>query len=138
MESRHLGGGRDALHRGHSALSSLRLVGRAPRAPMWQGHPGLAWWGEPSSASPYGNSTVTLKNLSDAFSAAVASSTAFHSPSSLSAPFSTARISAPVQRFVFGSHSTFGLSLSVIVTVSGWQGGPRSPQPCPLKVFAPF
>ena len=45
-----------------------------------------AWWGEP-----------------------LPSGTSAHGPSNFSAPFSTACISAPVQRFVFGSHSTFGL-----------------------------
>ena len=51
----------------------------------------------------YGTSTTTLKNRIAAFSAAVAPSTAFHSPSSVTAPFSTACISAPVQRFAVGS-----------------------------------
>ena len=54
----------------------------------------------------YGTSTTTLKNLKPALFPSV---TVCHSPSSASAPFNTAYISAPVQRFVFGSHSTFGL-----------------------------
>ena len=37
------------------------------------------------------------------------SGTSAHGPSSDADPFNTACISAPVQRFVFGSHSTFGL-----------------------------
>ena len=76
---------------------------RSPSGPMWQGRPGLARWGEPSgrAAAPY-CTTTTLKNRIAAFSAAVAPSTAFHSPSSVAAPFSTACISAPVQQFVFG------------------------------------
>jgi len=35
------------------------------------------------------------------------SGTFAHGPTSLSAPFSTACISTPVQRFTFGPHSTF-------------------------------
>ena len=54
----------------------------------------------------YGTSTTTLKNRIAAFSAAVASSTVFHSPSNVPAPFNTAFNSAPVQRFTFGSYST--------------------------------
>ena len=34
--------------------------------------------------------------------------TSSHGPSNVSAPFNTTCISAPVQRFTFGSHSTFG------------------------------
>ena len=68
MESRHLGG-----YLGEAALSPLHPVGRAV--------PGRA-------ARPYCTSTTTLKNRIGAFSAAVAPSTAFHSPSSLSVPFS--------------------------------------------------
>ena len=76
--------GRDHRARRHSHPP----VGRAPRARRY-------------------GSTTPLKNRITAFSAAVAPSTDFHSPSSVAAPFNTACISAPVQRFTFGSHSTF-------------------------------
>ena len=45
------------------------------------------------AAAPYCTSTTTLKNRIAAFSAAGAPSTAFHSPSSVAAPFTTARAS---------------------------------------------
>ena len=61
-------------------------------------------------ARRYGTSTTTLKNLKPALFSSV---TVYHSPSSDAAPFSTAGISTPVQRFVFGSHSTFGLSSTI-------------------------
>ena len=57
-------------------------------------------------ARPYGTTTTTLKNLNAGLPPA---GTSAHGPSSAAAPFSTACISAPVQRFVFGSHSTFDL-----------------------------
>ena len=89
----------------NSASKSLSVKRRSRR---------FTWWGEPSgrAARPYGNSTTTLKNrmVGRAVPGEPPSSgTSAHGPSSDSAPFSTARISAPVQRFVFGSHSTFGL-----------------------------
>ena len=67
----------------------------------------------PGEPHPYGTCTTTLKNRIAAFSVAVAPSTAFLSPSSLSAPFNTACISALVQRFTLGSHSTFGLPSTI-------------------------
>ncbi|MBQ6010424.1 MAG: hypothetical protein IJL17_17960 [Kiritimatiellae bacterium] len=70
MESRHLGG-----YLGEAALSPLHPVGRAV----------------PASRPPYCTSTTTLKNRIAALSLAVAPSTAFHSPSSVAAPCTTAR-----------------------------------------------
>ena len=53
---------------------------------------------------------TTLKNLKPALFSSV---TVCHSPSNVAAPFNTACISAPVQRFTFGSHSTFGLPSTI-------------------------
>ena len=53
------------------------------------------------SSCPYGTSSTTLKNRIAALSATVASSTAFHSPSNVAAPFST----------VFSLHSTLTSNL---------------------------
>ena len=76
-----------AAIRGSGALAASHGRARAPRAPPH-----------------YGSSTTTLKNLN---AVSPSSGTSAHGPSSLSAPFNTACISAPVQRFTFGSHSTF-------------------------------
>ena len=85
MESRHLGDGEDRAPSrplGGSGVSPLHPVGRAVL-------------GEPP---PYRPSTTTLKNRITAFSAAVAPSTASHSPSSVAAPFS---ILHPKQEEIF-------------------------------------
>ena len=86
MESRHLGDGEDRAPSrplGGSGVSPLHPVGRAVP-------------GEPPP--PYCTSITTLKNRITAFSAAVAPSTAFHSPSSVAAPFS---ILHPKQEEIF-------------------------------------
>ena len=80
---------RHHLHR-HRALSPRPALARNTVA-------------TPTAILGYGNSTTTLKNLKPALFSSV---TVCHSPSSASTPFSTACISAPVQRFVFGSVAT--------------------------------
>ena len=72
-DRRHLGGGK----------------ARAPRASPG----GASRLGEP--CAPYGTTTTTLKNRIAAFSATVAPSTAFHSPSNVATPFSTTSNSTP-------------------------------------------
>ena len=102
MECRHLGGALE--QRASCPLQALGWRASAP-ATGATGVPPVAVGRAPRTRR-YGTSTTTLKNLKPALFSSV---TVCHSPSSLSAPFSTTGISAPVQRFVFGSHSTFGL-----------------------------
>ena len=64
----------------------------------------------PRRAARYGISTVTLKNRMAGRAVPgepPAADTSSHGPFNVAAPFNVALISAPVQRFVFGSHSTF-------------------------------
>ena len=79
MESRHL-----ADHLGEAASRRFAWWARSPSArPMWPPRPckgGASRPGEPLP-TPYRPSTTTLKNRIAAFSAAVAPSTAFQSPS---------------------------------------------------------
>ena len=65
---------------------------------------GRAVLGEPR---PYRTSTTTLKNRIAAFSAAVAPSTDFHSPSSVAAPFITARAPGTFHCDLGGSTAMF-------------------------------
>ena len=92
--------------------------GRAPARPQLTGAAAIlaALVGRAPRARRYGNSTTTLKNRMvgrAVLGEPPSSGTSTHGPSSLSAPFSTARISAPVQRFTFGFHSTFGLPSTI-------------------------
>ena len=60
-----------------------------------------------ASRPPYGTSTTTLKNRNAGLPP---DGTAAHGPFSVAAPLSVASRALPVQRFVFGVHSTFGPS----------------------------
>ena len=87
---------------GEAALSPLRLVGPARRAGRC---------GRPGEPHPLLHLHHHLEEPHRRLLRRRRPFT-FHSPSSDSAPFSTACISAPVQRFTFGSHSTFSLPSS--------------------------